>query len=202
MWDRVILKENGKRAFQANYGNSVLAVLALIAVSGIGSPLGPLFAIFVLYPLQVGVRHYFLVNSYYPAEPDEITFGFHHDYGNTVLTMLLTNLFLWLWTLLFFPIGFVKAQSYRLVPYILADNPGIGATEAITLSREMMDGHKWDAFVFDLSFIGWYLLNFLTLGILGILYVYPYHYAADAELYKAIRDTTFTTGNPSEDNPY
>ena len=201
MWDRVILKENGKAAFQANYGNSVLAVLLLIASTGIEGPLGPLFAIFVLYPLQVGVKRFFLMNSYYPADLNEITFGFHNEYGNTVLTMFLTNLFLGLCTLLFFPIGIVKAQSYRLVPYILAENPGIGATEAITLSRQMMDGHKWDAFVFDLSFIGWYLLNLLTLGILGILYVYPYHYAADAELYRAIR-AAFTTGNPSADNPY
>ena len=75
-----------------------------------------------------------------------------------------------------------------MVPFILADNPNIGAKEAITLSRKMMDGNKWRAFVLDLSFIGWFLLAGLTGGILGIFYVNPYVYSTHAELYHALKN--------------
>ena len=50
----------------------------------------------------------------------------------------------------------------------------------------MMNGHKWNAFVLDLSFLGWIILSALTMGILHIFYVGPYMDATDAELYKAI----------------
>ena len=58
--------------------------------------------------------------------------------------------------------------------------------EALTRSREMMYGHKWNAFVLDLSFIGWNFLSALTFGILGIFYVAPYQYATNAELYAVL----------------
>ena len=60
----------------------------------------------------------------------------------------------------------VKHYSYFLVPYIVAENPDMTAREAITLSRKMMKGHKWQCFVFELSFLGWEVLGALTLGIL------------------------------------
>ena len=74
-----------------------------------------------------------------------------------------------------------------MVPYILAENPNVEATEALKMSREMMQGNKWNAFVLDLSFLGWILLTICTCGILGIFYVNPYIYATDAELYQAIK---------------
>jgi len=73
-----------------------------------------------------------------------------------------------------------------MVPYILADNPNIGVMKAITLSNEMTNGHKFDMFVLDLSFIGWYFLGALALGI-GVLFVMPYENATNAELYLVLR---------------
>ena len=60
--------------------------------------------------------------------------------------------------------------------------------EAFRLSKEMMDGEKWETFVLDLSFIGWHLLGACTFGILTILYVNPYQYYTEAELYHVLRD--------------
>jgi uncharacterized membrane protein len=74
-----------------------------------------------------------------------------------------------------------------MVPYIIKDNPELSATQVITRSREMMNGHKWNAFVYDLSFIGWYLLGCITCGIALAFYVYPYKLNADAQLYLAIK---------------
>ena len=63
--------------------------------------------------------------------------------------------------------GIIKHYSYLMVPYILAENPNMNSKQAITLSRKMMDGHKWEAFKLDLSFIGWNILGMFTWGILN-----------------------------------
>lgn len=69
-----------------------------------------------------------------------------------------------------------------MIPYILAENPEISRERAFEISKQMMDGQKGDAFVLDLSFIGWNILSVITLGIVGILYVNPYQSATWAEL--------------------
>jgi uncharacterized membrane protein len=69
-----------------------------------------------------------------------------------------------------------------MVPYILTEDANISITEAIGRSREMTEGHKWDIFVLDLSFIGWGLLGLLFFGIGGI-FVQPYIEATFARLY-------------------
>jgi uncharacterized membrane protein len=65
--------------------------------------------------------------------------------------------------LLFIIPGIIKSFSYALTPYILKDNPDLKFNSAITKSREMMNGHKLELFTLYLSFIGWYLLIFLTM---------------------------------------
>ena len=70
--------------------------------------------------------------------------------------------------------GIIKAISYALTPYILADCKNVRATDALKLSMRMMEGHKWEYFVLGLSFIGWMLLTSLTGGLLYVFYVGPY----------------------------
>ena len=156
-----------------------------IAIGGLGL-IGLVLSILVFNPLIVGCRRFFLRNSLSNAELNELGAGFQGNWGNVILTMFLRNLFIVLWSLLLVVPGIIKAYSYRLVPYLLKDHPELSGTEAITLSRKMMNGHKADAFVLDLSFLGWLLLSALTAGILHIFYVGPYIAATDAELYKAI----------------
>ena len=81
----------------------------------------------------------------------------------------------------------IKRYSYYLVPYIVAENPDIPALRAVTLSRKMMKGHKWECFLFELSFIGWYILTSSPLGLCGILYSNPYKVAAFSEYYTQLR---------------
>ena len=157
-----------------------------ISLGGLGL-VGFLLSILVFNPLIVGCYRFFLQNSRGPAELNELGAGFRGDWGNVVLVMFLKNLFLALWTMLFIIPGIVKAYAYRMVPYILKEHPELSGTQAITLSRRMMKGHKGDAFVLDLSFIGWVLLSALTFGILHLFYVGPYIQATDAELYKVVR---------------
>ena len=61
------------------------------------------------------------------------------------------------------------------------------ANEAITLSRKMMKGYKWRAFLYGVSFIGWTVIGMATLGVVGVLFVNPYKAAFYAEFYANVR---------------
>lgn len=159
------------------------------AILGIGlviTVVGAVLRVFVFNPIEIGCRSFFLRNSESPAELSEIKTGFN-PYGRNVVALLLRGIYLFLWSLLCIIPGLIKSYSYRMVPYILADDPTISGKDAITLSRQMMDGNKWKAFVLDLSFLGWHLLSAVTLGLVGIFYVFPYMSATDAELYRELK---------------
>jgi len=143
--------------------------------------------IFLGYPLEVGGRKYFIQSAEYKDNQRCFSFAFDgSNYKGIVPTMLLRAVQNFLWYLLLIIPGIVKSYAYRMVPYILADNPDIGAKKAIKLSNEMTEGHKFDIFVLDLSFIGWYLLGVLALFV-GVLFVMPYENATNAELYLVLR---------------
>lgn len=97
-------------------------------------------------------------------------FSQFHRLGDGFFMNFLVGLYTVLWTLLFVIPGIIKTYSYAMTPYILAENPGMTATEAITESRRIMDGNKWRLFCLSFSFIGWALLCATPLLIaLGIL---------------------------------
>ena len=113
----------------------------------------------------------------------EISF---RNYWHKLWGMLLMHIFIILWSLLFLIPGIVKAFSYAMTPYILEENPELGANEAIDRSRAMMKGHKFDLFWLYLSFIGWFILCCLTLGI-GFLWLTPYMETATAAFYEDVK---------------
>ena len=108
-------------------------------------------------------------------------------------TLLLLDVYtiLWMFTIVG---GVIKSYSYILVPYIVAENPDISPNEAITLSRKMMKGHKWERFLLQLSFIGWDILGVLTLGILNVFYVNPYKESVYCEYYVRLREEAKSKG--------
>ena len=175
----------------------VTGILIVIVVMGI------LLHIFLLNPLQVGVQKFFIDNHYSNPGIGSIGFAFKTNYLNVVKTMFLADIYLILWSLLLVIPGIIKGYSYRLVPYILADNPDMSSDDAITLSREMMDGHKFNTFILDLSFILWWFLSIITFNIAGIFYVFPYVYSTNAELYLAIKyGSTDNNESSFNNNPY
>lgn len=103
------------------------------------------------------------------------------------LTLLLETVYETLWSLTIIG-GFIKHYSYFLVPFIVAENPDIRPREAIDLSRRMMDGHKWECFLLELSYLGWFVLGFVTFGAADVLWGVPYRVAAYAEYYAALRE--------------
>ena len=93
----------------------------------------------------------------------------------------LQGLYVALWALLLFIPGVVKAYSYAMTPYIMAEHPGLTANEAITESRRIMDGNKWRLFCLDLSFLGWELLCTLPM-LIGFSLVFTFTHSADTVL--------------------
>lgn len=112
---------------------------------------------------------------------------FKKDFLNTLVFGVLYTIFLTLWIMLFVIPGIIKAYSYSMAPYILADYPDISGIDAITASRKLMKGKKGRLFCLDLSFIGWVILSALTLGILT-LWVGPWMDTAHTEFYESIKD--------------
>ena len=141
---------------------------------------------FLFNPLEVGIRRFFFMNMRGPAEIKEVAYGYDHKYLKNVKVIFLRDLCLFLWSLLLVFPGIIKAYSYRMVPYILADQPELTRKEIFALSKKLMHGNKWKAFVLDLSFIGWYILSILTLGILHVFFVAPYKDMTDAALYEKL----------------
>ena len=108
------------------------------------------------------------------------------SFGRALAAHILIVLFIILWALLFIVPGIIAAYSYSMTFYILADNPGVGAREAIGLSKEMMKGYKWKFVLLNFRFIGWSLLALLTCGI-GFIWLVPYMTTAIAHFYEDIR---------------
>lgn len=146
-----------------------------------------LYQFFLANPLKVGYSRFFLENSkYHKTKYGRILLGFSkNNYMNCIKTLGLATIYKDLWNFTIIG-GLIKKYSYRLVPFIVAENPNLKANDAITLSRELMNGYKFKAFLLDFSFIGWEFLNLLTFGLLGILFLNPYSEGANAEFYKTI----------------
>ena len=124
----------------------------------------------------------------------EMLFDGFRLYVKSLLLYLIIGIFVFLWSLLLIVPGIVKAYSYSLSYYILAENKEISANDARKRSEELMYGNRWRLFCLDFSFIGWILLSLLTLGIL-LFWIIPYMEAAHAAFY---RDLVFQTPTDGE----
>ncbi len=109
------------------------------------------------------------------------------------LAMLKYTIYQALWMLTVIG-GVIKYYSYSQVPYILAENPDLTGREAITLSRRMMRGHKWELFLLDCSFIGWSILGACTFGLSEVFYSLPYQSASFCEYYVRLRGKAKESG--------
>ena len=216
MRTRQEIKAIGKSRFLANYWPCVLAILlvmlAIGVVSGILSTPATiaasddgevsvsssfsLLSLLIAGPLTIGMCYFFIMNV---LSRQDITcttpfVAAFTNYGRKLGGYLWMYLFTFLWTLLFIIPGIIKGFSYAMTTYILADCPNVKATDALKLSMRIMKGHKWELFVFYLSFIGWGLLSCLTLGILSIFFVEPYMQSSLATYYLEVREDALRRG--------
>lgn len=172
--------------FSAGVVGMIVAIVLLVAVVITLVVVLPL-RILVLNPLEIGCNRFFTKNLNEDAQVKEICYSFDYGYKNNIKTMFFRDLYVFLWSLLFVIPGIIKSYEYCMIPFILGENPGMDTDTAFAMSRKMMDGNKWNAFVLDLSFIGWHILSACTFGILGVFYVRPYVYQTGAALYEALK---------------
>lgn len=226
MWTRAELKEQAKEVLSCCYWRSFL-VSILIAIGTVGNggsggsansnhsgaPLAKeiiyiiiiivivliLFRLFVGYMLEVSGRKFFTQAALNDINLGYIGFSFKRGrYIDIFKSMFLMGIYLLLWTLLLIIPGIIKCYAYRFVPFILGDNPNIGASRAIELSNAMTDGHKFDIFILDLSFLGWIILAMIPLG-LGLPFLAPYIDATNAQLYLTMRSHAIKYGLTTEE---
>ena len=162
-----------------------------------GSFAGSLALLILTGPLTIGLNHFFVMNVL--GRDDQLTMvtpfkSAFENFGRKLGGYLWMVLFSFLWSLLFFIPGIIKGFSYAMAPYILADCPNVKAKDALKLSMRIMKGHKWELFVFELSFLGWGILSALTFGILEIFYVGPYMQSSYATYYLEVREAALRNG--------
>ncbi|MBO5035938.1 MAG: DUF975 family protein [Clostridia bacterium] len=157
------------------------------------------FNVFFVNPLIVGKANFFLKarkDNYKAESVLEIFRG--EAYVNALKTMFMKNLIVFLGSLLIIP-GIYFAYAYYFVPQIVAEDPSINWRDALAKSKEMTNGHKFELFILELSFLGWYLLGALV--IVGAYLVNPYLEATIAEAYAELKgEPEFSNDEFSFDN--
>ena len=156
--------------------------------------------IFIKNMLGAIMRRVFLEARLYKTVPVShmLHFKLVKRWFRASMTLLLTTIFQYLWFITVIG-GFIKMYSYRMVPFIVAENPDLKPREAITLSRRMMNGHKWECFVLDMTFVGWYILGTFTFGLITVLWAAPYSVATYAEYYTELRNGAKAAGIENAD---
>ena len=167
----------GHEIFGAKY---MWALLMLLIVSGIVSAASGvtcgIAALVVGGPLEYGcIRVYLRVVRHEDehAEIKHLFKGFAGKIGQTFVVELLVFIYTFLWSLLLIIPGIIKSYAYSATMYLVHEKD-LSGNEAITASRRLMRGRKWKLFCLDLSFIGWYIVGFLCLGV-GVLWAQTYH---------------------------
>lgn len=146
--------------------------------------------VFLMGPITFGLKRLFLnkARSGRPIVFGELFLGFR-SYWEHFLLGFMPALFAALWFLI--PIvgafiGVYKAYGWAMVYYVKVDHPSLGWRECMDRSRQMMEGRRWKLFTLQLSFIGWYILGALALGV-GTAWVDAYRNAAEVHFYEANR---------------
>lgn len=186
-------RDMAAKAMSGNWVTGAVATLVYILISIaldfiLGEKWG-LVAPLLLLPMGWGLTVMFLsVIRGHKPEYTTLLDGYKgENLGRVWGTILLQMLYTMLWTLLFIVPGIIKSYSYAMVPYVLRDNTELKFNAAIERSMAMMQGHKMQLFLLQLSFIGWIILSILTLGI-GYFFLLPYMQTAIAAFYEDVKE--------------
>jgi uncharacterized membrane protein len=174
------LKKQAKAQIKGNIG--ILFVIAIIMGVICGTGLGSL----LIPAMSIGLFSIYLGMTKGEKATVGGVFSRLDLFGRALWLSIITGFFTYLWSLLLIVPGIIKAYSYSMAPYILADNPTLTARQALNESKRITKGYKGKLFVLELSFIPWLLLSSITLGLVFI-YVGPYIIATKANFYNAIK---------------
>lgn len=198
------LKNNAKLALRGNWGWAVLMCLINMIIVAILSGVGyegtkswgiipALIGNFIALSLAISflkLRDNDKLEKPYVSAFSVFT---ENRFGPECINFVMTTIFTFLWSLLLIIPGIIKSYSYAMTPYIVKDmvasGKQVGATDGINASKALMNGHKMDLFIFNLSFIGWFLLG--GISVIGLLWVVPYYQTAKANFYRKLAGNQF-----------
>jgi uncharacterized membrane protein len=189
-----------REQLQGNWGKVVLLCLVAILITGtLGgiSRIGPGISLLISGPLNLGIVACFLKLIRKEEFRFENLFDGFKNLASALILNILICVFVFLGFLLLIVPGIIVAYSFSMAYYILSDQPGIGAMEALSRSKKMMMGYKWKLFTLHFSFIGWAILSILTLGI-GLFWLIPYIKTATANFYENLKNISIDP--PEEKN--
>jgi len=179
----VALKGGNVDSFQNVWHNGEMVRVSTSNPSG---GFGSLVSFVLSGPITLGLTCYFL-KLIRKEEPviENMFMGFKFFIKSFVLNFIIT-IFTILWMMLFIVPGIIASIRYSMSYYIMIDNPELSAFEAFNRSKLMMNGFKFKLFSLWCSYIGWFLLGIITLGI-GFLWITPYYNAAKANFYQDLK---------------
>jgi uncharacterized membrane protein len=161
----------------------------VFVAQGVVSLLSILYVIFIANILRIGECRFFMEKrKYKDTRASRIIYLFRMGKVRGPAWIMFKKWFfniLWLLTIVG---GIIKFYEYRLIPYIVAENPDISADKAFKLSKTMMQGQKWKCFVLDLTFVGWEILTIFTIGLVGFFFSNPYRTSTYVEMYMELRN--------------
>jgi len=166
-------RAQAKQLMEGKYAEVIVILLITGAVSA-------LTGISAIIPILLMAAFTFAFTKMYvqvtenkvPDLKDILFVGFQENYVRNLICFLLRALYTFLWGLLLWIPGIIKAYAYSMAFFLMYKEPGLTGDEAITKSRLYMNGHKMDLFLLQLSYIGWFFLSLFTFGIL-MLWIMP-----------------------------
>lgn len=179
--DRGALKARAREVLSGNWGVALVVFVLNGIITAVASTILPgLGGIAISGPMEAGVDSIYMTLQREEEPSVEQLFSGFENFLNIFLAGVLRTVFVWLWTLLLIVPGIVASLGYSQVFYILNDQPELEAMEALRASKELMDGHKLEYLLLQLSFLPWMLL---CVFILPMFYVVPYISATNAAYY-------------------
>lgn len=177
----------GNNLFSGSWLYPVLIVIIVVAISGALSAtfVGPMI---VSGLLSVASARYFIGRVRGNIEPGQIESsidGIRNNVLGSLLTGILYNVFVAIGSMIFVIPGIIFSYSFSMAFYVINDHPEMTAMEALRESRRLMNGHKMQYFILNLSFIGWLLLGSLCFGV-GTLWATAYMSTANAVFYEEL----------------
>lgn len=133
----------------------------------------------------------------YKVDLSDLFKGFSENFTQSIVLGFLQSLFTALWSMLFVIPGIIKSYSYSMAFYIQTESNDKSWKHALNESKRLMHGNKFKLLLLDLSFIGWYIVGSMCLGI-GIIFVLPYHNQARANFYASIMQNDLKTASATE----
>ena len=194
MYSNYEIRRRAREQLQGNiFSSNWLTLLAFVFVTGLAVSVAgsviPFGGLLLGGAAEMGLAAVCLLLVRQPQRKMEVNTVFYafkdDNYVRSLVIYLLSRLYVFLWSLLFWIPGIVKGYAYSMAYYVSLDRPEMSGSDCITTSEQLMEGHKWQLFCLELSFIGWFIVSLLTFGI-GFLFVGPYYRLAKTNFYESI----------------